>query len=333
MLFLGLLSMIINLPYWIECRSMPTDVIVAKDGTGNFSLVKDAIEAAPNYSSTRFYIRIKEGSYIEHIIIGKEKRNIAIIGDGIGKTIISGNRSRGSGIGTDLTATVGVYGNGFFAQGVTFRNVAGPLKHQAVALTSEADRCAFYQCSFEGFQDTLYAKMGIQFFRECEIYGTVDFIFGKASVVFQNCIIYARTPLPGQSNTITAQGREAPEGIDGTIIHNCTITATEDLRQQGSKVKTYLGRPWGTYSRTVIMQSFLDNIIDPHGWLNWTGHTLDRPYYPEFDNRGPGASTNARVKWALVINRATAAEYSVRNFIQGHKWIPTIGIPVHLDLL
>ncbi|KAM7462499.1 hypothetical protein LguiA_030620 [Lonicera macranthoides] len=333
MLFLGLLIMIINLPYWIQCRSLPTDVIVAKDGTGNFSIIKDAIEAAPNYGLTRFYIRIKEGSYIENIIIGKEKRNIAIIGDGIGKTIISGNRSRGIGIGTYKTATVGVNGDGFFAQGITFKNVAGPLNYQAVALKSEADQCAFYQCSFEGFQDTLYAKRGIQFFTECEIYGTVDFIFGKASAVFQNCIIYARTPLPGQSNTITAQGREEPQGIDGTVIHNCTITATKDLRQQGSKVKTYLGRPWGIYSRTVIMQSFLDNIIDPHGWLNWTGRTLDRPYYAEFDNRGPGASTNARVKWALVINRSAAAEFSVRNFIQGHKWIPAIGIPVHLDLL
>lgn len=107
MLFLGILSMIITLPYWIQCRSMPTDVTVAKDGTGNFSSVKDAIAAAPNYQLTRFYIRIKEGSYIENIIFGKEKRNIAIIGDGIGKTVISGNRSRGSGISTYMTATVG----------------------------------------------------------------------------------------------------------------------------------------------------------------------------------------------------------------------------------
>lgn len=193
----------------------------------------------------------------------------------------------------------GVYGSGFVAQDITFENVAGRLKNQGIALTSEADHSAFYKCSFKGFQDTIYAKKGIQFFRECEIYGTVDFIFGEASVVFQNCIICARNPLQGQSNTITAQGRKSQDDDDGTVIHNCTITATEELCQHRSQVKTYLGRPWGSHARTVIMQSFLDDIIDPHGRLNWTGHKLDQPYYAEFDNRGPGANTNARVRWDL----------------------------------
>ena len=189
-----------------------------------------------------------------------------------------------------------VHGSGFVAQDITFENVAGPYKNQAVALTNQAPHSAFFRCSFSGYQDTLYAKEEVQFFRECEIYGTVDFIFGKANVVFQNCVIYACNPLPGQSNTITAQGRQLQSDKDGTVIHNCTITAAKDLRQNISKVKTYLGRPWGSHSRTVIMQSFLDDNINPHGWLNWTGHKLDQPYYAEFDNRGPGANTNARVK-------------------------------------
>ncbi|KAM7523790.1 hypothetical protein LguiA_013692 [Lonicera macranthoides] len=318
--------MIIILHSCIESVSMPTDVTDAKDGTDNFSSIKDAIEAAPNYNLRRFYIRIKEGRHVENIIIGKEKMNAAIIGDGIGKTIISGNRSHSGGFATYMTATV-------VAQDITFENVAAPYKNRAVALTNQAPHSAFFRCSFSGYQDKLYAKKEVYFFRECEICGMVDFIFGKGNIVFQNCVIYARDPLPGQSNTITAQGRELQSKKDGTVIHNCTITAAEDLHQHRSKVKTYLVRPQGSHSRTVSMQSFLDDIVDPHGWLNWTGHKLDQPYYAEFDNRGPGANTNARVKWGLVINSTIAAKYTIRNFIKGHEWIPAMRIPFHLDLL
>jgi pectinesterase len=134
---------------------------------------------------------------------------------------------------------------------------------------------------------------------ESEIYGTVDFIFGEATVVFQNCKILARKPLPGQSNTITAQGRDSTNGIGGFVIHNCTLTATPDLLTSNYPVKTYLGRPWKDYSRTVIMESFLDVLIDAQGWLEWEGKPTrsNTLYYVEYNNRGPGADTSDRVNW------------------------------------
>ncbi|KAF2315035.1 hypothetical protein GH714_037629 [Hevea brasiliensis] len=140
-----------------------------------------------------------------------------------------------------------VVGNGFIAKGITFENSAGPSKHQAVALRSGSDFSAFYQCSFVGYQDTLYVHSLRQFYRECDIYGTIDFIFGNAAVVFQNCNLYARKPNQNQKNIFTAQGREDPNQNTGISIINSKVTAAADLIPVKSSFNTYLGRPWKQY--------------------------------------------------------------------------------------
>uniref|UniRef100_M1DQZ4 Pectinesterase n=1 Tax=Solanum tuberosum TaxID=4113 RepID=M1DQZ4_SOLTU len=131
----------------------------------------------------------------------------------------------------DTTIITGVLGNGFTAQDVTFRNNAGPIKHQAVALRVEADSVSFYKCRFDGYQDTLYAKKQRQFYRDCEIYGTIDFICGDATSMFQNCLIEARTPMARQYNTITAQKRDFEALKSETVLQNCSIKATVDLEK------------------------------------------------------------------------------------------------------
>ncbi|KAJ7982449.1 Pectinesterase [Quillaja saponaria] len=188
-------------------------VIVNQDGTDNFTTIGQAIEVAPNFLTPEdgfFIIYAREGLYEEYIIVGTNKKNILLIGDGINKTIITGNHSFVDGWTTFNSSTFAVSGERFMAVDVTFRNTAGPQKHQAVALRSNADLSTFYRCSFEGYQDTLYVHSLRQFYRECDIYGTVDFIFGNAAAVFQSCNIYARKPLPGQQNAVTAQGRTDP---------------------------------------------------------------------------------------------------------------------------
>lgn len=149
---------------------------------------------------------------------------------------------------------------------ITFRNTAGPIKQQAVAVRNGADMSAFYSCSFEGYQDTLYTHSLRQFYRDCQIYGTIDFIFGNAAVVFQNCKISSRLPLVGQFNTITAQGRSDPNQNTGISIQNCSIKAAKDLATANVTVETYLGRPWKEYSTTIFMQSYIASLIDPAGW-------------------------------------------------------------------
>lgn len=208
-----------------------------------------------------------------------------------------------------------------------FRNTAGPAKHQAVALMSTADQSIFYRCRIDAFQDSLYTHSNRQFYRDCNIYGTVDFIFGNSAVVFQNCTILPKTPMVGQQNTITAQGKFDPNQNTGISIQNCTIWPAGNL----TNVQTFLGRPWKNYSTTVYMRSMMANIISPNGWLPWVGNSApDTIYYAEFQNYGPGSNTKYRVKWkGLRSNLSTkqASKFTVKSFTKGEKWIKPASIP------
>ncbi|KAM5575444.1 putative pectinesterase/pectinesterase inhibitor 41 [Rosa sericea] len=308
-------------------------VVVSQDGSGNFTTINDAINAAPNNSVASdgyFLVYVTAGVYEEYVSIASNKRYLLLIGDGINQTIITGNRNVVDGSTTFDSATLAVVAEGFVGVNITIRNTAGPSKMQAVAVRNGADLSVFYSCSFEAYQDTLYAHSLRQFYRECDIYGTVDFIFGNAAVVLQNCNLYPRQPLKGQSNPITAQGRTDPNQNTGTSIQNCTITAAADLASSNFTVKTYLGRPWKEYSRTVYLQNFMDNLIDPVGWLEWNGDfALSTLYYAEYDNRGPGSDTSNRVTWPgyHVINATDAVNFTVSNFLVGDSWLPQTGVP------
>ncbi|TYG61441.1 hypothetical protein ES288_D07G148700v1 [Gossypium darwinii] len=313
------------------------DLIVAKDGTGNFTNITDAVSAAPNNSDTRFVIYIKAGAYFENVEVDRKKTMLMFVGDGIGKTVVKASRNVVDGFTTFRSATVAVVGNRFIAKGITIENSAGPSKHQAVALRSGSDLSAFYKCIFVAYQDTLYVHSLRQFYRECDIYGTVDFIFGNAAAVFQASNLYARKPNPNQKNIFTAQGREDPNQNTGISILNSKIAAAADLIPLKSSFKTYLGRPWKEFSRTVIMRSYIDDSVDPAGWLEWNGtFALSTLYYGEYLNRGPGSNTSARVTWPgyRVINSSTEADqFTAGAFIQGNDWLNSTDIPFSLGLI
>ncbi|XP_062174869.1 pectinesterase 2-like [Alnus glutinosa] len=305
------------------------NIVVANDGSGNYKTIKEAVTAASKRSgSGRYVIYVKAGTYKENVEI--KLKNIMLVGDGIGKTIITGSKSVGGGATTFNSATLAVVGDGFIARDITVQNTAGAANHQAVALRSGSDLSVFYKCSFEGYQDTLYVHSQRQFYRECDIYGTVDFIFGNAAVVIQNCNIYPRYP-PNKTNTITAQGRTDPNQNTGISIHNSRVTAASDLKPSQSSVKTYLGRPWKEYSRTVFMKTYLDSLIAPAGWMEWSGNfALKTLYYGEYANTGPGSSTANRVKWGgynVITSSSVASQFTVANFIAGSSWLPATNVP------
>ncbi|PON52542.1 Pectinesterase inhibitor domain containing protein [Trema orientale] len=320
-------------------------VVVNRNGTGNFSSISDAVAAAPNNTaisntSSYYVIYVVGGVYEEYVSIPRNKQNLMLIGDGINRTVISGNRSVVDGWTTFNSATFAVVGQGFVAINITFRNTAGAIKHQAVAVRNSADLSAFYSCSFEGYQDTLYAHSLRQFYRDCDIYGTIDFIFGNAAVVFQNCNIYPRLPLLNQFNAITAQGRTDPNQNTGTSIQNCIIRAAQDLvmaNYTNGTTRTFLGRPWKEYSRTVFMQSYMDSLIDPAGWTEWSGNfSLTTLYYAEFNNSGPGSNTSNRVTWPgfhVISSSLDVANFTLSSFILGDSWLPTTGVPYTNGLL
>lgn len=216
---------------------------------------------------------------------------------------------------------VAVSGKGFIARDMTFRNTAGPQNFQAVALRVDSDQSAFYRCSMEGYQDTLYAHSLRQFYRECSIYGTIDFIFGNGAAVLQNCKIFTREPLPLQKVTITAQGRKSPNQSTGFSIQDSYVYATKP---------TYLGRPWKQYSRTVYMNTFMTAQVQPRGWLEWYGDfALATLWYGEYKNYGPGGSLSGRVAWPgyhKITDPSTANFFTVGHFIDGRAWLPATGV-------
>ncbi|KAK7392043.1 hypothetical protein VNO78_20469 [Psophocarpus tetragonolobus] len=316
-------------------------VVVNPDGSGDFTTINDAVHAAPNntgISNGYHVIYVVAGIYNEYVSIPKSKQNLMLVGDGINRTVLTGGHSVDDGWTTFQSATFAVVGKGFVAVNITFRNTAGSSKHQAVAVRNGADMSTFYKCSFEGYQDTLYVHSLRQFYKNCDIYGTVDFIFGNAAAVFQDCNMYPRLPMQNQFNAITAQGRMDPNQNTGISIQNCCMKAARDLGDATSNyngIKTYLGRPWKKYSRTVYMQSLIDGLIDPKGWTEWSGDfALSTLYYAEFANWGPGSNVANRVTWQgyHLIDEKDANDFTVNKFIQGDRWLPKTGVPFKAGL-
>ncbi|CAH8356933.1 unnamed protein product [Eruca vesicaria subsp. sativa] len=331
-------------PSWLSVRDrrllqgsrVRADATVAANGSGKFKTIAAAVAAAPDNSNRRYVIHIKAGVYRENVEVSKKKKNIMFMGDGRTRTIITGNRNVVDGSTTFHSATVAAVGERFLARDITFQNTAGPSKHQAVALRVGSDFSAFYQCDMLAYQDTLYVHSNRQYFVKCLIVGTVDFIFGNAAVVLQDCDIHARRPNSGQKNMVTAQGRTDPNQNTGIVIQKCRIGATSDLQRVRSHFPTYLGRPWKEYSQTVIMQSVISDVIRPEGWFEWTGtFALNTLTYREYANRGAGAGTARRVKWRgfkVIRTAAEAQRYTAGQFIGGGGWLGSTGFPFSLGL-
>ncbi|KAF2285098.1 hypothetical protein GH714_037870 [Hevea brasiliensis] len=333
-----------GLPSWIshEDRRMLKDdveeddkpkpnVVVAKDGGGDFKTIAAALAAMPEKYEGRYVIYVKAGIYEETVTVTKKMVNVTIYGDGSQKSIVTGSKNFADGVQTFRTAT---FGEGFMAKAMGFRNTAGPEKHQAVAVRVQADRAIFLNCRFEGYQDTLYAQTHRQYYRSCVVVGTIDFIFGDAAAIFQNCLILVRKPMENQQNIVTAQGRIDPHETTGIVLQNCRIEPHPDLVPAKATVKSYLGRPWKEYSRTIIMESTIEDLIHPDGWLPWEGDKgLKTLYYAEFNNKGPGSKTDGRVKWPgyHLISKEEANKYTIEPFLQG-DWITDMGAPVHFGL-
>ncbi|XP_034583687.1 pectinesterase-like [Setaria viridis] len=314
------------------------DVVVAARGwqrqPHQYTTVAAAIAAAPANSDKRHVIHIKRGVYKEFVVVGQEKRNVVLVGDGMDATVISGSRCCADGYDTPGTAVLSVQGNGFIARDLCIENTAGPRKEngQAVALLSQSDQSVLYRCALRGYQDTLWcaSPSSKQLYRECTISGTVDFVFGDAAAVFQSCDIRARLPMQGQENTITAQGRDRADSDGGFCFQSCTVAADEDLAARGAVVQTYLGRPWKPFSRVVFMQCTVSDVVDPRGWLPWERQVPpDTLYYGEYGNEGPGAAVGGRVNWRGVHSNLDASEacsFTVERFIKGNDWLPSTGV-------
>jgi pectinesterase len=302
-----LLLLIINLcGVFAVTAQQKYDFVVAKDGTGQFKTVQEAINAVPDFRKNITTIFIKNGTYKEKLILPASKTSVTFIGEDVTKTILTYDdfaqkKNRfGEEIGTTGSSSFFIFGNDFSAENITFANSAGPVG-QAVAVRIEGDRIFFKNCRFLGHQDTLYTygEKSRQYYKNCYIEGTVDFIFGWSTAYFDDCEIFCK-----QTGYITAASTQQGAKY-GYVFRNCTITGT------AAENSFYLGRPWRPYAQTVFLNCKLGKQIKPEGWHNWGKPEAEKTtFYAEYKSTGPGANPQGRVKWAKTLTDAEAKEFT-----------------------
>ncbi|QCE07151.1 pectinesterase-like [Vigna unguiculata] len=312
-----------------DTASVKPNVVVAKDGSGDYKSVEEAINSYPKNHQGRYIIYVKAGTYDEYIKVDKKKARLLIYGDGPTKSIITGNKNVVDGYKTIRTATFSTVAEDFIAKSIAFVNTAGAAKHQAVALRVQGDRSAFFDCAMHGYQDTLYTHAHRQFYRNCEISGTVDFIFGYGTTLIQNSRIIVRKPDPNQQNIVVADGTDQKNMPTGAVLQNCEIVAEPELEQVKTSFKSYLARPWKAYSRAIFLENTITDVIQADGFLPWNGDlNLDTCFFAEYENTGPGADVKARVKWSKgVLTKDDATKYTADQWLQANAWLPATGIP------
>ena len=311
------------------------DIVVSPDGHGDFATVQQAIDAVPDYSHehiTTIYIR--KGVYKENVHIPHSKFRMHISGEDALGTVITFDKAAkhnwpltGYPIGTSGSATIYIHSSYVTFENLTFENTAGEGKEigQAVAVFTDGDFLFFKNCRFIGNQDTLYTygrygkDGGIKrnYFLDCYIEGTTDFIFGPSIAYFENCTIHSK-----KNSYVTAASTLKGQKY-GYVFKNCRLTAAEGI------TKCYLGRPWGAYAKTVFIDCELGSHILPEGWHDWEKpgkpDTKKNSYYAEWGSYGPGAA-GPRVKWARKLTASKAAGYTFEKVMyqeqDGIKWNP-----------
>ena len=312
-----LLALLFVLP--LAVLAQKPDVIVAADGSGQYTSLQEAISAAPmrtDATAPRWVIRVKPGTYRERIYVQRERGHIHVIGDDAATTVIAYDLNAnlpgpdGKPIGTFRTPTVQIDGDGMIWENLTLANTAGPVG-QALALRADGDRLVFRRVRFLGWQDTILVNRGRHYFEDCYIEGHVDFIFGAATAWFERCHIHVL-----RDGYITAAS--TPQGTaHGYVFNRCRITGVDGA-------KTYLGRPWRVFAQTVFLHTEMSANVRPEGWHNWNKPDAEKTtFYAEFGSTGPGASDATRVKWAHALTAEQAAAYTPATVLGGaDRWNP-----------
>ena len=270
----------------------------------------------------RVFIEIAPGTYHERLNVTQNHANITLIGMGHRPedVVITNSLNAKQAGGTFFTETVEVNGPGFEADNVTFENSAGNTG-QAVAIVVRADRAVFKHCRFLGYQDTLFADYGRQYYVDSYIEGAVDFIFGDAAAVFDHSQIHASGP-----GYLTAQSRTSPDQPTGYVIVDSKVTtgAQENGGPEGHRTGIFLGRPWRPYARVVFMRTELPAEIRPEGWNNWGKEANEKTsWFAELDNTGPGAATSSRATWAHQLSTKEGRLFEPKMFLAGRDhWNP-----------
>ncbi|HSD08334.1 pectinesterase family protein [Flavobacterium sp.] len=286
-------------------------ITVAKDGSGDFSTIQTAIDSV-HTDKEAVVIYIKNGIYKEKLVIPPSKQSLTIVGEDKEHTIITYDDYSGKPtpnpeikIRTSTSYTFLVEADDVTFENLTIENSCCE-KGQAVSLHVKGSRFLIRNSKILGCQDTLLTdgEGSWQYYLNCYIDGTTDFIFGPATAVFNNCTINCK-----KDSYITAAS--TPEKKEfGYVFLNCNITADANVS------KVFLGRPWRPYAKTVFVECNLGNHILPEGWNPWEdqrfGDKTKTVYYAEFKNKGKGAETDKRVNWSHQLSKEEAKKYNLK---------------------
>lgn len=294
-------------------------VHVSKDASSKFKTIQEALNSIPLQNNRRVIVSIAAGVYREKIRVTLPF--ITFLGDPTNQPIVIGNDTAhniggdGKKLGTLNSATVAVDSNYFIAVNMRFQNTASPRigsnEDQAVALRTSGNKSAFYNCSFYGFQDTLYDHQGLHYFKNCYIEGFVDFIFGHGRSLYEGCTIKSIAEKMGY---ITAQDRSKESMESGFSIQNSRVIGSG---------KVYLGRPWGVYSRVIYSYTSMESLVIPQGWddtMDNQNHSLT-VYYGEYKCTGLGSNLAGRPPWVHRLTDTEAQQFIGTQFIQGDTWL------------
>jgi pectinesterase len=285
------------------------NITVALDGTGDYSSIQEAIDHSKAFPDKKITILIKKGIYKEKVKIHEWNSNLTLIGESKEETVITFDDFFNKiGLGrnsTFYTYTLLVDANDVVLKDLTIENSSGDVG-QAVALSVTSNRVGVINCNLLGNQDTLYANgNGKQYYKNCYIEGTTDFIFGNATAYFDNCIIHSK-----KDSYITAASTPK-DTCYGFVFKDCKLTASDVI------TKVYLGRPWRIYAKTVFMNCELGNHIVPEGWHNWSKpETENTSFFAEYKNSGAGANTIERAKWSYQLAKKQARKYTLKNILE-----------------
>ncbi len=294
-----------------------TKIIVAHDGSGKYLTVQEALNDVPLNNKKPVTIYVRNGVYKEKLHLDSSKNFVTIIGENKFKTILTyddhaGTVARnGEVINTMTSHTFLISANNFTAKNITVQNDAGFSAGQAVALESDGDKAQFYNCRFVGFQDVLFTKSpdSRQYYKDCYIEGTTDFIFGSSTVWFEHCHIHSR-----KNSHVTAASTPQDHPF-GYVFNDCILTGDTTLHSVS------LGRPWRPYASVTYIHCYLGPQIKPEGWSNWNNtDNYKTTRYAEYENYGPGADKTSRVYWSKQLNDNEIRKYSIANVLNG--WIP-----------
>lgn len=289
--------------------------VVAADNTGDFRTVQGAINAVPDFRKNETVIFIKKGTYKEKLVLAGSKANVVFIGEDRESTVLTfddfaSKKNRfGEEIGTTGSTSFFVFGDGFRAENITFANSSGPVG-QAVAVRIEGDQVAFINCHFSGFQDTLYphGEKSRQYYRECIIEGTVDFIFGWSTAVFDRCTIVCKN-----HGFVTAPSTNEGTAF-GFVFLDCRITGS------ASEGSFYLGRPWRPFAKSAFLRCEMGDMIKPEGWHNWDKQDAEKTtFFAEYKNSRSGFSGVKRVSWSHQLTDEEASGYTPENILG--EWV------------